>query len=326
MTNQYQFLNFRLNLYLSTFIILVFTACDNDDSDNNIQTQLTAGGYSMVLADNSLLISGYGWKHGELASRFWVDTESVDASTFDTHVPKQTLYRKAIDENYRTNYIYKDSQGKNQYYQFDQGSLAENGRIFYYKNDVLTFMDNDSIGTVSSVAFHNDKPYFAGAFGEITSSEGGNSLHPSIPFIWDGNDHITTLSLPDQTSNFQGISSIFVENPETVYVAGLCGIPMYWENTTPVILDQRYGEVWQVTKSGEDIYAVGLVNKHNSNSMGHTACYWKNGELHELEDNAVAFGIFIDGDDVYVCGTYGNTPVDYKPCYWKNGIRIELPL
>ena len=95
MINQHQFLNFRLNLYLSAFIILVFTACDNDDDDNT-ETSVTAGGYSITLADNSPLISGYGWKHGVLASRFWVDTESVDANTFDTNVPNQTLYRSAM--------------------------------------------------------------------------------------------------------------------------------------------------------------------------------------------------------------------------------------
>src|SRR5690606_4631288 len=133
----------------------------------------------------------------------------------------QTLYRKAIDEDYLINYVYKDAQGQNQYYQFDQGSLAENGRVFYYKNGVLTFMDNDSIGTVTSVGFHNDQPFFAGVFGEVSTAETGNSFRPTMPFIWDRNDLITTLPLPDQTSQFQGISTIYVENPETAYVGGL---------------------------------------------------------------------------------------------------------
>ncbi|WP_417359780.1 hypothetical protein [Galbibacter sp.] len=325
MTNTIQLLKSRLTLYFSAFIILIFTACDNGD-DHNIKTLNTASGYSMIIADNTPIISGYGSQHNEFTSRFWIDTESVEENSFESIVNNQTLYRKAIDENFRINYVYKDSQGQNQYYQFDQGSLAETGRVFYYKNDFLTFMNNDSIGTVTTVGFYNDQPYFAGSFGEVSSQEAGNSFYPTIPFIWDGNDLITTLPLPDQTKNFQGINTIYVESTETTYVGGLCGIPMYWKNTTPVILDQRYGEVWQVTKSDEDIYAVGLINKHNSNSTGHTACYWKNGELHELEDNAQAYGIFIDGDDVYVSGAFGATPIDYKPCYWKNGVRVELSL
>lgn len=325
MTNTNKFLKSRLTLSISAFIVLVFIACDN--GDDHITAPLNvAGGYSIVFNDNVPLISGFGTKHEERTSRFWIDSEGVDQETYDANVPNQTLYRKAIGENYRISYVYKDSQGQNLYYEFDQGSLAENGQIFYYKNGVLTFMDNDSIGTVTSVAFHNDKPYFAGTFAQIRSSTGGNELDPSTPFIWDGNDLITTLPLPNQGSNFKGISTIYVENPETTYVGGRFGLPMYWENTNPVILDQRYGEVWQIAKSGEDIYAVGLINKHNSNSTGHTACYWKNGELHELEDNAQAYGIFIDGDDVYVSGAFGAKPIDYKPCYWKNGIRVDLPL
>ncbi|WP_417359578.1 hypothetical protein [Galbibacter sp.] len=91
------------------------------------------------------MISAYGSQHEIRSTRFWIESESVDENSFDTKVPIQSLYRKAIGENYRINYVYKDSEGKNQYFQFDQGSLAEKGGIFYYTNDVLTFMDNDSI-------------------------------------------------------------------------------------------------------------------------------------------------------------------------------------
>src|SRR5690606_33017591 len=244
----------RLNLYFS-FLIVLLTACSNDD-ENPAENQAIAGGYSIVVTDNNVLISGIESKHGTITSKFWVNAEIVDATTFDTYITNQTLYRKSIDENYRKNYVYKDLQGQNQNYQFDQGSLAENGRVFYYKNNVLTFMDNDSTGTVSSVAFHNDKPYFTGYFGKITPSAGGNTLRPEIPFIWDGDNLLDTLSLPEQTSVFQGVSTLYVESPDLVYVGGLCGVPMYWENTEPVILDERYGEVWEITKSGNDLYAV----------------------------------------------------------------------
>ena len=101
---------------------------------------------------------------------------------------------------------------------------------------------------------------------------------------------------------------------------------MYWKNTDPVVLDKRFGEVWQITKSGSDIYAVGLINKYNSNSTGHTACFWKNGTLYELEDNAQAYGIFLDGNDIYVTGSVGKVPAHYRPCYWKNGVRVDLPM
>lgn len=327
-TKSHHLPNLRSNLYFSTFLIvlILLTSCNNDDDENFVKNQAMAGGYSIAVKENNVLISGFESKNRTIASKFWVNTESVDVTTFDTYIANQTLYRKSVDDSYRKNYIYKDLQGKNQNYQFDQGSLAENGKVFYYKNNVLTFMENDSTGTVSSVAFHNDKPYFAGYFGKITPSEGGDTLRPQIPFIWDGDNTLVTLALPDQTSVFQGISAIYVEDPNSIYVSGHVGVPMYWKNTDPVILDDRYGEIWEITRSGNDIYAVGLINKHNSNSTGHTACYWKNGELHELEDNAQAYGIFVDGNDIYVCGAIGTTPIDYTPCYWKNGVRMELPI
>jgi hypothetical protein len=77
--------------------------------------------------------------------------------------------------------------------------------------------------------------------------------------------------------------------------------------------------------TGSNDYAAGYYNKANSNSTGHTACYWKNSELFELEDDAQAYGIFIDGTDVCVAGSTGNVPTQYSACYWKNGIRVNLP-
>src|SRR5690606_41875357 len=94
----------------------------------------------------------------------------------------------------------------------------------------------------------------------------------------------------------------------------------------PVGWVERYGGVWQITKGGPDVYAAVLINKRGSKSTGPTACYWKNGELHDLEDDAQAFGICINGDDVYVSGAVGSVPAQYRPCYWKNGIRTDLPI
>ncbi|MDD2584832.1 MAG: hypothetical protein PHE99_07835, partial [Bacteroidales bacterium] len=120
--------------------------------------------------------------------------------------------------------------------------------------------------------------------------------------------------------------SIYVDKENNRYVGGLIGLPMYWKNSNPVILETLYGEVNQITVSGADVYAVGLYNKFNSNSTAHTACYWKNRERIDLEDNAQAYGIYIDGNDIYVAGSIGDVPARYKPCYWKNGIRVDLAI
>lgn len=199
--------------------------------------------------------------------------------------------------------------------------------MFYYKDNLMVRLENDNIGALTTVAFNDDKPTFAGTLGEMSPDiTGGISYHPKTAFIWDGRSPLIKLALPVQSTLFWGVSTMYSNSPNEFYVGGLCGIPMYWKNTDPVVLDERFGEVWQITKSGSDIYAVGLVNKINSNSTGHTAAYWKNKVLHELQDNAQASGIFIDGDDVYVTGSVGYVPIDYRPCYWKNGVRVDLPM
>ncbi|KKM95219.1 hypothetical protein LCGC14_1190440 [marine sediment metagenome] len=66
-------------------------------------------------------------------------------------------------------------------------------------------------------------------------------------------------------------------------------------------------------------------NEYYVGSRGSLPMYWKNEELVELGEDAQAYGIFVDGDDVYVSGSIGRIPVEYTPCYWKNGVRVDLP-
>lgn len=312
-----------LSTGLSVLLIALFlVGCDNDDPGN---AESYANTFSiMVNADGDVLVSGFAQKDGGLGNVFWANGEKVDSTVFNGLVDRGMHYREAVDAKYRKVYVYKDLNGLSRKYQFDQGSLLEEGALFYYRNDNMVKLDTDSIGTVSAITFLADKPGFAGSFGEVEATVGGRALFPVMPFFWDGADSFTELPLPSDTFNFQGVSSVLLGDQEEFYVGGLCGFPMYWKNAEAIILDTRYGEVHQIAKSGQDIYAVGLLNKRNSNSTGHTAAYWKNGTLYELEDNAQAYGIYIDGDDVYVSGSVGRVPIDYKPCYWKNGIRVDL--
>ncbi len=306
-------------------LIVLLTSCKKDDSTENKGP--LAGGYSILVNNGNVLVSGFRSEDGRVSTKYWINGKSAEQSGFTELVGNQLAYREAVDEQFRTGYTYKDRNGEIQRYRFDQGSGAENGRIFYYKNNSMVRMENDSIGTLTSVTFYNDEPVFAGSLGKMSPGVSGSiSYYPKTAFVWDGHSPLTELSLPEQSTFFWGVSTIYSDGPNEFYVGGLCGVPMYWKNTGPVVLDTRFGEIWQITKSGSDVYAVGLINKHNSNSTGHTACYWKNGVLHELEDGAQAYGIFIDGDDIYVCGAVGNVPAGYRPCYWKNDVRVDLPM
>ena len=129
--------------------------------------------------------------------------------------------------------------------------------------------------------------------------------------------------MPNNYFYFNGVSCIHKSGSD-VYVAGKMDFPMYWKNSEMVRLHENYGEVNQIKVAGNDVYAVGFYNKKNSNSTNHTACYWKNGTLVELEDGAVAYSIFIDGNDIYTAGAKGRFNAEYKACYWKNGKRVML--
>lgn len=309
-------------------LIALLISCRKDHSTEDATGGPLAGGYSILVNNGNVLVSGYRTEGSRLSSKYWINGQSAEQVAFTAQVGNQLAYREAVDEQYRTGYTYKDRNGEIQKYRFNQiGTSAANGRMFYYKNNSAVHLESDSIGIMTSVTFYDDKPVFAGSLGKMTAGVTGSiSFHPEAAFVWDGHSPLTGLSLPPKTTFFQGISTIYSAGPNEFYVGGLCGVPMYWKNTEPVVLDTRYGEVWQITKSGSDVYAVGLINKHNSNSTGHTACYWKNGMLHELEDGAQAYGIYIDGDDIYVSGAVGNVPASYRPCYWKNGVRVDLPM
>lgn len=312
--------------------VLLFLVCigllagceKGDPTENNGPL---AGGYSILVNNGNILVSGFRSQNGQVNTRYWVNGESTNQSTFAELVENQSTYRQAVDEKFRTVKVYKDRDGANQLYQFAQGGSAEAGKIHYYKNNSIVRMDNDSVGRLSAVAFEDGTPLFAGYLGEYwQDNAGGSTMYPRIAFVWDGQSPITELNMLADSAAFKGVSAIYQAGADEFYVGGLYGRPMYWKNTDPVVLDERYGEVWQIIKSGSDIYAAGLINKYNSNSTGHTACYWKNGELHELEDRAQAFGIFVDGEDVYISGAVGNVPASYRPCYWKNGVRVDLPM
>ncbi len=274
--------------------------------------------------NGKVCISGYAYNGIKYSTKYWIDDINTDATNFVNAINTGSIYRESVDEEFRTVYVYKNLIGEIEIYKFDQGSLVEGGKLFYYKNNSMINMDTTALGTVSSVFVSQGREYFAGFFGKIIVGEGGESLSPTTPFYWDSNSKPVVLQVPGE-SFFGGVSTIYVSENDDIYVGGLMSLPMYWENSGAIVLNTLYGEVWQIKVSGADVYAVGLYNKNNSNSTGHTACYWKNGELIELEDNAQASGIFIDGDDIYIAGSVGRVPVDYKACYWKNGVLIDLP-
>lgn len=311
----------KIVIYLLAIFTIVSCTKDNLDPIENPKSPYSCA-FSIIVNQNKVLVSGYLNTDSKFSSKYWIDSSNADSVTFINSIDNGSTYKEPVDELYRKVSVYKTLNGEKEVYKFDQGSFIDDGKIFYYKNNEIARMDTSATGTIASVSFLNDNPFFGGYFTEKGYSEAGETLFPKTPFFWDGSSTLINLPLPDDVF-FRGISCVYVDE-EAYYTGGLMGFPMYWENTEPVKLSTLYGEVHQIIVSGSDVYAVGFYNKSNSNSTGHTACYWKNKELFELEDNAQAYGIYVDGNDIYVSGATGRVPSQHKACYWKNGIRTDL--
>ena len=312
----------KIVIYLLAIITLVSCTKDNFETIEDTRNPYSCA-FSIIAIQNKVHVSGYINSDSEFSTKYWIDSLSTNSVTFFSSVNNGSTYKESTDELFRKVSIHKTLNGEKDVYKFDQGSFIDDGKIFYYKNSEVLKMDTSATGTIASVCFLNDKPFFAGYFSEKSFTEAGEALAPKTPFFWDGNSTLIHLPMPDDIF-FQGISCVYVDKEE-YYIGGLIGIPMYWENTELITLSTLYGEVHQIIVSESDVYAVGFYNKSNSNSTGHTACYWKNRELFELEDNAQAYGIYVDGNDIYVSGAIGDVPAQYRACYWKNGIRTDLP-
>jgi len=79
------------------------------------------------------------------------------------------------------------------------------------------------------------------------------------------------------------------------------------------------------TKTTVDVYVVGYAIAGNGAEI---AVYWKNGKIIRLSDslsNSRAYGIAVQGNDVYAVGyTHDATYSVVKAIYWKNGVGTFL--
>lgn len=311
----------KIVIYLFAVFTIVSCKKDNLESIENKSNPYSCA-YSIIVNQNKVLISGYLSTDSKLRSKYWIDSSSADSVAFINSIDNGITYKEPVDELFRKVIIHKTLNGELDVYKFNQGTMFKDEGIFYYINNEIVRMETSAPGTIASVCFLGDKPFFAGYFSEKGYYESGETFFPKTPFFWDGNSSLIYLPLPDGVF-FGGINCVYVDE-EVYYIGGLTDFPMYWKNNELVKLSNLYGEVQQIVVSESDVYAVGFYNKGNSNSTGHTACYWKNKELFELEDNAQAYGIYVDGSDIYISGASGNVPSQYKACYWKNGIKTYL--
>lgn len=311
-------------LAIICMISFIISCTNNDDDDSNPTVNVTeiSIAKSIFINNGKVLISGISNSNNNLATKFWINNAVTDSTTFLNSLKTGDLYLGSVDNLYRKTFIEKTSSTEADLYSLSQTPSMDNS-VLYYKNNNPITTEISNPGVLSAINFLDGQPFFSGHISEETFSEAGQGFSPSIPFFWDANSSMVELPIPSELF-FRGTSCVYVTE-ENFYVGGKTSFPMYWKNTEMIKLGDLFGEVNQIIISEGNIYAVGFYNKNNSNSTGHTACYWKNGELFELDDDAQANGIYIDGNDVYVCGSKGNFPAEYSACYWKNGSRVDLP-
>jgi hypothetical protein len=114
-----------------------------------------------------------------------------------------------------------------------------------------------------------------------------------------------------------------------VYVAGYYvdgGLKAaLWHNDSAGLatLSSSGAKAFDVTVNETDVFAAGYYTNGSSKNV---ACYWKNGSVVDLYNDAVnaaqAGGIFVLGSDVYVAG-YVDAGTRIA-CYWRNGSRTPF--
>lgn len=311
----------------ASFVVLFCTAfvgCNSFFNGPDIPDFKSTIGLSVFVNNGKVGISSLVNENNVINTEYWIDGVKTDDSKFKALMAVKNYYRTSINNRYLASSVFKSGDNEFTTYKFSRYySLNQEEQLFYYKNNQLYKMDIVALGAISAVDIVNGE-IFAGFFGKKSYYEAGAYQEPATPFYWEGAEKITKLPLPDKVNRFKGVSCIHKSASGDVYVGGFLDYPMYWKNTQIVKLNELYGEVNQIITVGNDVYAVGFYNKKNSNSTGHTACYWKNGAIVELEDDAIGYGIYIDGTDIYVCGATGRVPAQYTACYWKNGKRVTL--
>lgn len=122
-----------------------------------------------------------------------------------------------------------------------------------------------------------------------------------------------------------------------IYVSGTKGNnPCYWKNNQLFLLDAggfTNTTTRKIIVSNGDVYVLGLGQNPGLYSTDYVYLFWKNGVLTDLR-NALSVSsilaeyitdMYIDGTDVYFCGTTKEWPNGNRSTvYWKNGVKTIL--
>lgn len=298
--------NLEVKNILVCIIIILFISCEGiveyAQSDISNQNVYVSGYYGFLDLDKVNEIFTYYpcyWYNGERVSLYNEGASSAITSAITTY--NDDVY---ICGKYGSTYL-----------------STFNGYPCYWINNVKYPLDVDSnkyVGDTYDILKLENDLYIVGFYKDSNYNE--------IACYWK-NDTCIKLSIPEKAENSHATGIIEFNND--IYISGTYELnskhhPCYWKNKNRVDLfsqDIDKGFAQGIYSKKGNIYVYGYYKKV---SQGVKACYWKNEKRIDLwcpenSSNALASGIEIIGDDVYVSGNYN----DYN-CYWKNGKRIGL--
>lgn len=185
----------------------------------------------------------------------------------------------------------------------------------YWKNGILNKLPAALGGYATDIKLQNGDVLIAGD--ELTDS----TAETFQAVYW--RNGIKTVLAPNATA-----TRIFVDSTGTnFYIAGSIGkMACYWKNGIIHLLHcsgSAYDaeQANDIVVKGNDVYLAGMVQSVSSGKE--YALYWKNDQLQTLPEtntNGDAYGITLNGNDVYIAGNNGS-----GASVWKNGAAANLP-
>ena len=178
---------------------------------------------------------------------------------------------------------------------------APNVNAAYWKNETITQLSNPT----NAYSFANDILVVGN---DVYVVGGLFDANLSVTAVYWKNGAMTKLS--NDVSQARAIAS----NGTDIFIAGSNnGFGGYWQNGN--FIPFVSGSIaTDITVSGSDVYAVGLIESSGNISP----LYWKNGVSTNLPGIDGSTQIAVGSSGVYICGNVSNE-------YWSNGTETNVP-
>lgn len=197
--------------------------------------------------------------------------------------------------------------------------------IGFWKNDVFTKIgDSEDIQDISELVVSNGDVYVAGSYYDTPFNPEGNFRPYSVRYWKNG-----VMATPDQGDNVRGNVYALAVSGSDVYMGGFVAdseaeYSGYWKNNDFTQgLEGHY--IRDIQIKGTDVHMVSSDATWVNNSVPIT--YIKNGVPQPITDNvfAMASGLAINGDDVYISGAQAfPAGLGFGAKIWKNGTGTPL--